>query len=77
MEAERFINARYYGSSGRTSPFASPSPPGHTEVFTLPRTYRCTEACVLTPAGGAQGSLDSKPKLELVEKPLFFFLNSL
>lgn len=81
MEAERFINASYYGSSGRTSPFASPSPQG-TQTCSHSHVSIDAQRRELTPAEGAQGSLDPKPRLEPVEKlpglqlPSFF-LNSL
>lgn len=36
------MNASYYGSSGHTSPLTSPQG-AYTDMFTLPRTCRCTE----------------------------------
>lgn len=76
MEAERFINASYYGSSGRTSPFASPSPQS-TQTCSHSHVSTDAQGRVLTPAGGAQGSSDPKPMLEPVEKLPSFSLNSL
>lgn len=85
MEAERFINAGYYGSSGHTSSFASPSPQG-TQTCSHSHVGTNAQRRVLTPAGGAQGSSDLKPTPEPVEKltdpqlPFFspqFFMNEL
>lgn len=67
MEAERFINASYYDSSGRTSPFASPFPQG-TQTYSHSHVRIDAQRRVLTPAGGAQRSSDPKPVLKPVEK---------
>lgn len=40
-----------------------PPPPGHTDVFTLPRTYRCTEACV-NASGKSSAVLKPKARAE-------------
>lgn len=59
MEAERFINAGYYSSSGHTSSFASPSPQG-TQTCSHSHVGTNAQRRVLTPAGRSSGLLRPK-----------------